>query len=118
MTLVGPLLQRYFIDYLIAQRRLSPQTLASYRDTFRLLLQFVHREMKVEPSLLSRCTKLPEYGVRGCFAALKFRNPLSCLHSNPEMKPVHIHIKKDITASLYLYSGQTSASTSSGIYVQ
>jgi integrase/recombinase XerD len=53
MTLVGPLLQRYFTDYLIAQRRLSPQTLASYRDTFRLLLQFIHREMKVEPSLLT-----------------------------------------------------------------
>jgi site-specific recombinase XerD len=27
--------------------------LASYRDTFRLLLQFVHHEMKVEPSLLT-----------------------------------------------------------------
>ena len=53
MMLVGPLLQRYFTDYLIAQRRLSPQTLASYRDTFRLLLHFVHREMKVEPSLLT-----------------------------------------------------------------
>jgi integrase/recombinase XerD len=42
-----------FTDYLIAQRRLGPQTLASYRDTFRLLLQFVHRETKVEPSLLT-----------------------------------------------------------------
>jgi hypothetical protein len=37
------------------------------------------------------------------------------LHSNPETKPMNI---KDIMASLYLYPGQTSASTSSGIYVQ
>jgi site-specific recombinase XerD len=43
-TLVGPLLQFFFTDYLIAQRRVSPQTIASYRDTFRLLLQFVDRE--------------------------------------------------------------------------
>jgi integrase/recombinase XerD len=53
MTLAGPLLQRYFTDYLIAQRRLSPQTLASYRDTFRLLLQFVQSELKIEPSRLA-----------------------------------------------------------------
>lgn len=51
--LAGPLLQRYFTNYLIAQRRLSPQTLASYRDTFRLLLQFVQSELKIEPSQLA-----------------------------------------------------------------
>ncbi len=53
MILVGPILQRYFANYLIAQRRLSPQTLASYRDTFRLLIQFVHAELKIEPSRLT-----------------------------------------------------------------
>jgi len=53
MMLAGPLLQRYFTDYLVAQRRLSPQTLASYRDTFRLLLQFVQSEVKIEPSRLA-----------------------------------------------------------------
>jgi integrase/recombinase XerD len=51
--LAGPLLQRYFTDYLIAQRRLSPQTLASYRDTFRLLLQFVQSELKIKPFRLA-----------------------------------------------------------------
>src|ERR1700733_15137295 len=52
MILAGPLLQRYFTDYLIAQRRVSPQTLASYRDTFRLLLQFVQSELKIQTSRL------------------------------------------------------------------
>jgi len=51
--LVGPHLQRFFTDHLVAQRRLSLQTIASYRDTFRLLLQFVHRETRVEPASLS-----------------------------------------------------------------
>jgi site-specific recombinase XerD len=53
MMLAGPFLQQYFTNYLIAQRRLSPQTLASYRDTFRLLLQFVQSELKIEPVQLA-----------------------------------------------------------------
>lgn len=50
---LGPLLQIFFTDYLVAQRRLSPQTIASYRDTFRLLLQFIHRKTGIEPARLS-----------------------------------------------------------------
>jgi site-specific recombinase XerD len=55
-TFVGPLLQIFFTDHLVAQRRLSPQTIASYRDTFRLLLQFVHRETGIEPVALPIAT--------------------------------------------------------------
>ena len=33
------LLERFFTQRLIAQRRVSSHTIASYRDTFRLLLQ-------------------------------------------------------------------------------
>ena len=51
--LVGPLLQIFFTDYLVAQKRASPETLASYRDTFRLLLCFLHRETGVEPADLT-----------------------------------------------------------------
>lgn len=38
--LLGPALQRFFCEYLINQRQLSSQTVASYRDTFKLLLGF------------------------------------------------------------------------------
>ena len=38
-TLAG-LLQGFFTGRLIGQRRVSPHTVASYRDTFRLLLRF------------------------------------------------------------------------------
>lgn len=34
------LIQRYFSQYLIEQRDLSQESIAAYRDTFRLLLQF------------------------------------------------------------------------------
>ena len=40
----GALLQTFFTDHLVAHRRVSPQTVSSYRDTFRLLLRFPLRE--------------------------------------------------------------------------
>lgn len=42
MTSAGfpALLQAFFIDRLLQQRRCSPHTIAGYRDTFRLLLRF------------------------------------------------------------------------------
>jgi integrase/recombinase XerD len=52
-ALVGPLLQRFFTEYLVAQRRLSPQTVASYRDTFRLLLRSIQRDIGIEPAELT-----------------------------------------------------------------
>ena len=40
MTALAPVLQAFFTDRLIAQRRASPHTIGGYRDTFRLLLGF------------------------------------------------------------------------------
>ncbi len=48
-TPLGPILQRYFHDYLVSQRDLSPNTIASYRDTFRLLLEFLKRRYRIQP---------------------------------------------------------------------
>src|ERR1700739_1855646 len=53
LTLVGPLLQRFFMEHLCNHKRLSPQTVKSYRDTFRLLLQYLQVKMAKEPSALS-----------------------------------------------------------------
>lgn len=47
------LLQSFFTDRLMAQRRASPHTIASYRDTFRLLFCFAQRRLKKSPSALS-----------------------------------------------------------------
>src|SRR5262245_60141913 len=40
-TLLGPLLQSFFAEHLCSHKRLSPRTIESYRDTFRLLLQYL-----------------------------------------------------------------------------
>jgi integrase/recombinase XerD len=47
------LLERFFTQRLIAQRRVSSHTIASYRDTFRLLLQFVQKRLHKPPSELT-----------------------------------------------------------------
>lgn len=47
------LLEAFFTDRLISQRRVSPHTVASYRDTFRLLLQFARKDLGKAPSSLT-----------------------------------------------------------------
>jgi site-specific recombinase XerD len=50
---LAPLLQTYFTQRLMEQRNASPHTIANYRDTFRLLLDFAQRRLKKAPSLLA-----------------------------------------------------------------
>jgi integrase/recombinase XerD len=47
------LLQRFFTDRLLQQRHASPHTIASYRDTFRLLLRFAADRLGRAPSTLA-----------------------------------------------------------------
>lgn len=47
------LLESFFTKRLIAQRRASQHTIASYRDTFRVLLQFTHRQLGKTPSQIT-----------------------------------------------------------------
>jgi len=44
------LIEGFFKKRLISQRRVSPHTIASYRDTFRLLLCFAKQRLKLAPS--------------------------------------------------------------------
>lgn len=50
--LLGATLRSYFCDYLINQRDLSARTIASYRDTFRLLLGFLERRYRIKPDVV------------------------------------------------------------------
>src|SRR3954452_1162789 len=50
MSALAPLLQSYFTDRLLRQRHASPNTVASYRDTFRLLLKFIKANTGKSPS--------------------------------------------------------------------
>jgi site-specific recombinase XerD len=49
MSALAPTLQGFFTDRLIRQRQASNHTLAAYRDTLRLLVQFASERRKVEP---------------------------------------------------------------------
>ncbi len=50
---VATLIERYFTDRLMRQRNVSPNTIASYRDTFRLLFTFAQARLRKSPSDLA-----------------------------------------------------------------
>ena len=52
-TLLGPLLQSFFAEHLCSHKRVSPRTIESYRDAFRLLLQHLQAKTAKKPSALS-----------------------------------------------------------------
>ena len=50
---LATLLENFFTQRLMLQRRVSTHTIASYRDTFRLLLQFLQTRLDKAPSTLA-----------------------------------------------------------------
>lgn len=50
MTAFAPLLQAFFTDRLITQRHATANTIAAYRDTFRLLLAYLHEHTGTAPA--------------------------------------------------------------------
>ena len=47
------LVEAYFVDRLMRQRQVSRHTIASYRDTFRLLVDYSQRRLGKAPSVLN-----------------------------------------------------------------
>lgn len=47
------LLQRFFAERLIQQRNVSPRTVESYRDSFRLLLNYAHERLHKSPTTVA-----------------------------------------------------------------
>jgi len=52
VTVVAPLLERFFTQRLMQERRVSPHTIGSYRDTFRLFFKFTQQRLHKAPSAL------------------------------------------------------------------
>jgi len=44
------LVESFFLDRLMRERQVSPHTIISYRDTFRLLLQYAHKRLHKTPT--------------------------------------------------------------------
>jgi integrase/recombinase XerD len=53
MSSLAPTLQAFFVDRLGRQRNASPNTIASYRDTFRLLLAYARDQTGKAPAALA-----------------------------------------------------------------
>lgn len=53
MKTFATLLTQFFTERLIQQRHASPNTIGSYRDTFKLMLQFAKKQLGKEPSNLT-----------------------------------------------------------------
>jgi integrase/recombinase XerD len=49
MSSLAPTLQAFFTDRLMSQLAASTQTIAGYRDTFRLLLNFAAERTRKQP---------------------------------------------------------------------
>lgn len=52
MSSLAPTLQAFFTDRLVRQRQASSHTLASYRDTMKLLLRFAAERRRMQPAKL------------------------------------------------------------------
>jgi len=52
MSAIAPTLQRFFTERLVSQRRASSQTIASYRDSLKLLLAFAQQRTGKPPNAL------------------------------------------------------------------
>src|ERR1019366_8811787 len=52
-TTLAPLLERFFTQRLMQHRQVSPHTISSYRDAFRMLLKFTEQRLHTPPSRLA-----------------------------------------------------------------
>lgn len=50
---IAGLLEAFFTDRLMRERHASPHTIAAYRDTFRLLFNFIQQRLKKAPSAVT-----------------------------------------------------------------
>ena len=91
-SLVAPFLQFFFAEHLIAHRRVSPETVASYRDTFRLLLPFAAKKNKkaIEKLLVEEINPTI---VKTFLAELEAKRGCSTTTRNQRLAAIHAFAK-------------------------
>jgi len=47
------LIQKFFLQWLLAQRNVSPETVKSYRDCFRIFIKYLETVYKIKPSAIT-----------------------------------------------------------------
>ena len=66
MTRLAPVLESFFTDHLMTQRQASPNTVASYRDTYRLLLAHLRARTGKQPASWTSPTWTPPLSAASC----------------------------------------------------
>ncbi len=88
MTALAPTLEAFFMERLMAQRRASPHTVASYRDAFRLLLKYVQEATGTEPARL--CIENLDAPIIGSFLDhLEHERGVSISTRNARLAAIH-----------------------------
>ncbi|MBA3809208.1 MAG: tyrosine-type recombinase/integrase [Solirubrobacterales bacterium] len=87
-TPLAPTLEAFFTDRLLCQQRVSPNTIASYRDTFRLLLGFVQKQTGTRPARLE-LTQLDAPTVGAFLEHLETQRGNSARTRNVRLAAVH-----------------------------
>ncbi|HWS27220.1 MAG TPA: tyrosine-type recombinase/integrase [Xanthomonadales bacterium] len=89
---VAGLIQRFFTEYLVNQRALSPATVASYRDTVKLLLMFIAKRVKRSPAELT-LTDLDVTAVQAFLTHLETHRG-NCVRSrNARLAAIHTFVR-------------------------
>jgi integrase/recombinase XerD len=88
MSALAPLLQAFFTERLARQRDASPHTIASYRDSFRLLLTFMHEQTGTPPSKLQLEDLNPE-GITAFLSHLENDRGNSVRTRNARLTAIH-----------------------------
>jgi site-specific recombinase XerD len=88
VTALAPLLQAFFTDRLMTQYGASPHTIASYRDTWRLLLTHVHQHTGKLPARLD-LTDLDAATVGGFLHDLETVRGNSVATRNTRLAAIH-----------------------------
>jgi len=85
---LAPLLQGFFSDRLIRQRQASPHTIAAYRDTIILLLNYLHEQTSRPPATLS-ITDLDAETVTAFLTHLEIARGNSVATRNARLAAIH-----------------------------
>jgi len=118
-TLLGPWVRRFLLEHLVAERNLSPNTQASYRDTLMLLLPFASKHgglaidrMTVEELTPSMVRKFLDHLERDRQCSGVTRNQrLATIHSLAKFigmrSPVHVAWCAEIRAMPFKKTAKT-----------
>ena len=83
-TTLPALIQQFFTDRLCTQMEASPNTIAGYRDTFRLLLRFASEQTGRAPTKL----RIEDHGRRASWATSSPTSKVSAATAPAAAMPV------------------------------